>query len=84
MLMHLDTGLLLKSYDPDFYPPPPRPPYPNGLAEWTQDPAQAMHFADFGAAWRTIGLTSTTFPVRPDGLPNRPLSALDLVFVPVE
>lgn len=61
-------GRLLKAYDPNFS---------NGLGRaWsTDDPDEAMTFADAGEAhtlWTTV---STTHPMRVDGNPNRPLTA---------
>ena len=47
-----------------------------GFGEFTEDIDRAMQFEDVMAAgefWRTI---SKTRPVRPDGQPNRPLTAL--------
>lgn len=41
----------------------------------TEDPAKARRFADVGEAmdyWRRV---STVLPLRPDGKPNRPLTA---------
>lgn len=49
-----------------------------GDAAWTSDVARAMRFPDVGAAmtaWRT---QSTVRPLRDDGLPNRPLTALTI------
>ncbi len=53
------TGSWLKSYDPDAYDG-------RGSATWTFDTEAAM------ACWRTV---STVRPTRPDGQPNRPLTA---------
>ncbi len=46
-----------------------------GHAHWTNNPANAKKFANSGDAfdyWRT---RSKTNPTRPDGKPNRPLTA---------
>lgn len=85
MLRCIDNGLLVKSYDPDFIPPAPNPPWPNGIVGFTADPAQAMRFPDAGAALRCWQAQSVTLPFRPtDGLPNKPLTALTMLLEPVE
>jgi hypothetical protein len=46
-----------------------------GTATWTLDPGSAMQFDSLPAAieaWQTV---SRRRPVRPDGRPNRPLTA---------
>jgi hypothetical protein len=52
-----------------------------GDMAFTSDPQRAMRFADARAAlelWRT---QSTVLPLRPDGKPNRPLTALTIEIV---
>lgn len=46
--------------------------------------AEALRFADVGAALECWRLISTTRPLRPDGKPNRPLSAMTLTLETVE
>lgn len=49
-----------------------------GVFTSTPDPQQAYPFdslADVVSAWKRV---SSTMPVRPDGKPNRPLSALTI------
>lgn len=73
VIVDLGTELYLESYDPDYRPDPTDPT--TGLAVWTPDLAEAMRFADAGAALLTWRTQSTVRPLRPDGKPNRPLSA---------
>lgn len=50
-----------------------------GFVDFTDNPAKAMQFTDAGEAlsfWRT---QSQTVPLRPDGKPNRPLTATTVV-----
>jgi hypothetical protein len=67
------AGSFLKAYDPeamDGY----------GLASWTGDKAEALVFGSFGEAfdaWRAIPASR---PLRPDGKPNRPLTAFTVAF----
>lgn len=56
----------------------------HGFIETTGNIAKAIHFPDARAAmecWRTV---STTHPRRPDGKPNRPLTAFTVELVKVE
>jgi len=49
-----------------------------GFAQWTEDVRLAMKFDDFGAAsrcWRQVPMNR---PFRPDGKPNRPLTAFNI------
>jgi hypothetical protein len=57
------------SYDPDAHDG-------LGLAEWTTDPMEAMRFSDQAAALARWKQTSTVRPLREDGKPNRPLTAV--------
>lgn len=55
----------------------------HGFIETTDDIAKALKFADVGEAlecWRAV---STTHPLRPDGKPNRPLTAFTVEVVKV-
>ena len=55
-----------------------------GVGDWTRDKARARHFestAGAAAFWRT---QSKTVPLRTDGEPNRPLTALTVTFDPAE
>lgn len=46
-----------------------------GHIELTTDPAAALRFPDQVAAWQCWKQASTVRPTRPDGQPNRPLTA---------
>ncbi|MFC5391206.1 hypothetical protein [Bosea vestrisii] len=55
-----------------------------GEVLWTVERDKAMRFDNPGAAlayWKT---PSQTVPLRPDGQPNRPLSAFTIEIVPAE
>lgn len=65
----------VKEYDPNFAPPPPNPPYPNGRVTFTTDPRKAKTFINAVDAWECWRQQSSTIPLRPDGEPNRPLTA---------
>jgi hypothetical protein len=55
-----------------------------GEVHWSVERDKAMRFDNPGAAlayWKT---PSQTVPLRPDGKPNRPLSAFAIEIVPVE
>jgi hypothetical protein len=69
-----DEVLYLQAYDPD------RNRYA-GHIELTPHKAQAMQFADFSRATEVWRQTSRTMPTRPDGRPNRPLTAFSASFV---
>ena len=58
----------LKSYDPDAFDG-------RGDVEGTANLDDAMKFPDAGVALKLWKKTSTVRPTRPDGKPNRPLSA---------
>lgn len=62
------TGKYVRGFDPDAHGG-------RGTVEATSDPSLALQFEGFVEAmefWRT---PSTVLPVRPDGKPNRPLTA---------
>lgn len=69
------AGQYLAWYDPDL------PDARQAMARFTTDPAQAKRFPDAAAAleeWRRV---RTVDPVRADGQPNRPLTALTVSIV---
>jgi len=71
-------GLYVKAYNPSYRPPGYK--YDGGLLEVTGDPNEALQFADIGAAlakWRE------PFGLRPDGQPNRPLTAWSCEVLPL-
>ena len=49
----------------------------------TPEEAGAATFPDVGAAWRAWGQQSRVRPLRPDGRPNRPLTAYTIEIEPV-
>lgn len=50
-----------------------------GYGTFTFDPAEAMQFADKAAAFVFWNTRSKTRPTRPDGKPNKPLTATTVV-----
>jgi hypothetical protein len=54
-----------------------------GFAVLDDDPNKAMHFANAGQAMRYYRRISTVMPVRPDGAPNRPLTAYHVEVHPI-
>lgn len=58
-------------------------PYPTGMVESTVDPKKAMRFSSFGEAHELWVTQSTTVPFRPDGRPNRPLTAFTVEIVKI-
>lgn len=46
-----------------------------GKADWTTNPNKAKRFADKAEAFEYWQTQSKTHPTRPDGRPNRPLTA---------
>lgn len=84
VLIDVDTGMFVESYDPDFLPPPPHPTFPSGFVKFTRDKNQAMRFVDSQAALTTWMAQSVTVPWRPDGEPNRPLSGRTMLLLAEE
>lgn len=68
------AGEWVQTFDPDAsaYDPPR---YPTGSGSSTADPAKALRFDDPGEALEYWHQPSTVVPLRPDGKPNRPLTA---------
>lgn len=64
------AGLFLKSYDPEAYDG-------RGWADWG-NLDDAMRFSSSGEAWILWRSVSFTRPRRPDGAPNRPLTAFTI------
>ena len=64
-------GLWLKAYDPDAQDG-------HGTIVGTKHRANAMQFTDMAAAMRCWRQPSTARPTRPDGKPNRPLTAFTI------
>jgi hypothetical protein len=55
-----------------------------GVAIWTYDTSKAIHFDTPYAAMRYWKQRSTVLPLRPDGLPNRPLTAYTVEIIKVD
>jgi hypothetical protein len=73
-------GAFLSFYDPDGGDPS----HPIvGEATWTLDLADAMQFPDAAAALACYRATSVRAPLRDDGKPNRPLTAVTVSIEPV-
>ena len=54
----------------------------NGDAAWSHDPADAARFTDW--EWAELWTAApANRPLRPDGKPNRPITMLNLLIVPV-
>lgn len=64
-------GTWLREFDPDAGPLP----YPTGFADDTSDSALALRFESAADALAFAQTQSTRTPLRPDGQPNRPLTA---------
>lgn len=50
-----------------------------GVGTFTADRRKAMQFITFDEAWEFWGRRSRGYPTRPDGKPNRPLTAYSVV-----
>ena len=72
-----DAGQYLKTLDADAYDG-------RGHVEWTENLAEAMRFADAGAALLFRNTQSRIKPFRSDGKPNRPLTAITCIIVAVD
>jgi hypothetical protein len=71
---HLPVGdppVYLKSYDIEAH-------RGRGHAEWTRDLNNAMQFVSFEHAYRAWNTQSKIRPLRPDGKPNKPLTAFSV------
>jgi hypothetical protein len=67
------TGLWLKAFDNEARDG-------RGSASFTDDPREALRFPDLEAAFEAWKSQSRTQPLRPDGRPNRPLTAYSVTF----
>jgi hypothetical protein len=87
------TGVVIKliADAAGLYPPLPDPTYlrdfdpdrhdGRGEIGTTRDPAKALRFSDAAAALMVWKTQSRRVPVRPDGKPNRPLTAYTVEIV---
>lgn len=80
---HPQFGEYLADYDHD-YRPDDRAEYPCGAAHWTSDPAEALTFDSPADAFEVWNGQSSRVPFRPDGEPNRPLTAYTIEVRPLE
>lgn len=69
----------VSAYDPDIM-------WPNGVemagcVDITPVKEDALLFRDLAAAFRVLRMQSEKVPMRPDGKPNRPLTAFSCTFV---
>lgn len=75
-LGYLKAGSYLKSFDIE---------EPRGLVfDVTDDPAKAIRYVDLEAALTAWKQQSKNYPLRSDGQPNRPLTALTVTFKTVD
>lgn len=72
-------GLYLAAYDPDADAPDAGPL--GGRIEWTTDLDAAKVFDGFRAAHAEWTRQSTRVPLRPDGQPNKPMTAFHIEVV---
>jgi hypothetical protein len=75
------SGQWLTFYDPDGGDQTLA--YPTGDSKWSEQPARALRFDSIGDAVTYWRQQSTRTPFRPDGKPNRPLSALTISIEPL-
>lgn len=69
-------GQWLAEYDPERNGVDPVGGFPmNAHIVTTDDPRKALAFEDVAAAWETWTRQCKRTPLRPDGKPNRPLTA---------
>lgn len=69
-----ESGKYLRDFNPDAFDG-------TGAELLVRDPKQALRFATAAEALRVWQTTSTVQPRRPDGLPNRPLTAYSVELV---
>jgi hypothetical protein len=74
---NIELGPYLEWSDPDAK---------NGFGDdrWTEDVAKAKRFPSFAAAMECWQEQSTVRPIRPDGRPNRPMTAYSVTAERVE
>lgn len=70
-------GQFLESYDPEAHDG-------GGFASWTSDVNGAIQFPDALSAFRFWKQRSKLLPTRPDGRPNRPLTAFSVEVINVD
>lgn len=70
-----DKGKWLAAFDPEAMDG-------RGLAAWTSDRKRAYRFHDPETAWRVWHAIPANRTTRPDGKPNRPLTAYSVMVEP--
>jgi hypothetical protein len=75
-------GQLLQYYDPEIKDP--KDPRRTGYAKWTNDPLMAIVYKTRQEALKEWMRVSVSVPLRPDGKPNRPLSAFTVTIMTLE
>ena len=70
------AGQYLESFDPDAYGG-------RGYVTWTPDLSKAMRFTSVVEAFEMRWRQPTVLPLRPDGKPNRPLTAYTTEIIPL-
>ena len=73
---HPDAGKYLRDYDVDAHGG-------RGTVTWTTKLELALRFDSLAAAHMAWVTTSTVHPRRPDGRPNRPLTAFTVTIAPI-
>jgi hypothetical protein len=68
----------VRDYDLDAHAP--GQPYPTGQVRLTEDTREAKRFPSLHAALEAWREPSQAVPLRPDGEPNRPLTAFTMTF----
>jgi hypothetical protein len=76
-MLDSSPSLYLAHYDPDANDGA-------GAVAWTHNIDEALQFADAGEAWECYRRPSRAKPLRLDGLPNRPLTALTITIEDVD
>lgn len=71
------AGSWVRSFNPEAYDG-------RGNLVTTRKPAQALLFSDGHKAWEFWMTVPKARPVRPDGRPNRPLTAFSIEVGPIE
>jgi len=58
-------------------------PFPTGMVESSVDPSKALQFESFAKAHELWVTQSSSVPWRPDGKPNRPMTAFTVEIGPL-
>lgn len=76
------AGQYLTHFDPNAHAPGRS--YPTGEIAFSHSVGRALRFETFKEALAFWGQPSTVVPVRPDGAPNRPLTAFTVEIVSID